>query len=173
MSNQQHAIDLLRAQYKQSQDWLNGTLQGVTDELVHEQPAGIVLPMAGQLAHLLSGMDFMILGSAAKQAPLFTSSFAGKAGISEIQPPSGEMLEWGRRVKVNLPALHEYINAVFAGVDGYLASLNDSDLENEVELPFGKFTLAWLFNILILNNYSHIGEISALKGLHGLKGYPM
>ena len=88
MSNQQPAIDLLRAQYKQSQDWLNGTLQGVTDELVHEQPAGIVLPMAGQLAHLLSGMDFMILGSAAKQAPLFMSSYAGKAGISEMQAPA-------------------------------------------------------------------------------------
>ena len=83
------------------------------------------------------------------------------------------MLEWGRRVKVNLPEVQEYGNAVFAGVDGYLASLSDDDLANEVDLPFGKFTLAWLFNILILNNNCHTGEISVLKGLHGLKGYPM
>ncbi|MCB0090879.1 MAG: hypothetical protein KDE54_23450, partial [Caldilineaceae bacterium] len=61
----------------------------------------------------------------------------------------------------------------FAAVDDYLSTLNDSDLAREIELPFGKFSVGWVFNIMLMNTYCHTGEISTIKGLQGLKGYPM
>ncbi len=167
------AIDLLRAQYKQSFDWLQGTMAGVTDDVARYNPPGLAGPIAGQIAHSLTGLDFFILGHAAGGAPLMTSTFAGKAGISE-PPPQGDWSDWGEQVQVNLPEIHEYAKAIFEGIDVFLATLTDSDLDREVDLgATGKQTMGWIFNIMILNTYCHTGEIACLKGLQGLKGYPM
>ena len=174
MSDQQHAINLLRAQYQQSQQWFEGTMQGVTDEVAHYQPAGKTIPIAGQAVHIVTGLDFFLLGAVAKKAPLFTSSFAGKAGVSEPPPEGGDWTDWGRTVKVQVPALLAYGQAVFSAVDDYLASLDDEALENKIELgSFGVMTLSAVFGIMLLNTYSHVGEISCIKGLQGLQGYPM
>jgi len=59
--------------------------------------------------------------------------------------------------------------------------LSDADLERELDLTgvgFGTRKLGWMLNLLILNHLilNHIGtetgEISALKGIQGAKGYP-
>ena len=173
MSDKNSAINLLRAQYKQCQEWLEGTMQGVTPEVASYAPEGNISPISGQIAHSLTGLDFFLLNVAAGKAPLLTTTFAGKAGISEPPPQGGDWVEWGRKVQVDLPAVHEYGKALFAAVDEYLASLTDADLEREVEFPFGKYPLSWVFNIMLLNTHSHTGEISVLKGLQGLKGYAM
>ena len=173
MSNETSAISLLRAQYGQAKDWFLGTMQGVTEELAHQAPAGNPSSIAGQAAHTVTGLDFFVLGAAGGKSPLFSGSFAGKAGISEPPPQGGDWSEWGRSVQVQLPAMLEYTEAVFAGIDEYLASLTDSDLERELDLgPIGTQTVGWVFNIMLLNTYSHTGEIACLKGQAGLKGYP-
>ena len=172
MSNQGGA-NVLRAQYQQSAQWFMGTMQGVTGEIAHHSPGDLISPISGQAAHVVTGLDFLLLGAVTGQAPLIMSSFAGKTGISEPPPPGGAWLEWGQRVKVDLPALHEYANAVFGAIDSYLASTTDNDLQVEVEIaPVGKLTRAGWFSTLLLNTYSHSGEISCIKGLQGQKGYP-
>ncbi|HMQ51283.1 MAG TPA: DinB family protein [Anaerolineae bacterium] len=172
MSNQS-AVNVLRTQYGQMQGWLNGTLEGLTDEIIHYNPPGIVSSIAGQLAHIVTGMDFFVLGLAAGQTPLFVSSFAEKSGISEPPPQGGDWSAWGKRVKVDMPLLNAYSQAVFAEVDNYLASLSDDDLQREKEFgPAGSQTVLWALNVFILNTYCHTGEIACIKGLKGLKGYP-
>ena len=69
--------------------------------------------------------------------------------------------------------MREYTAAVFAGIDDLLAGMEDADLEREVDYGFGKYSAGWGFNIMLLNTFSHTGEIAVLKGLQGLKGYPM
>lgn len=170
MSNS--AVSLLRTQYKESMGWLEGTMAGVTDEVAHYAPGGKATPIAGHIAHILTGLDGFVLGQAAGQTPLMASTFAGKVGISE-PPPQGDATEWMNTVKVDGEAIHAYGKAVFAAVDDYLATLNDDDLAREIEFPFGKYSVGWVFNIMLLNTYSHTGEISTIKGLQGLKGYPM
>ena len=169
MSNEQSAIKLLRAQYKQSFEWLQGTMQGMTDELAHQTPAGNVPAIAGQVAHAVMTIDGFVLGTVSGKPPVMA---AGNSGVSS-PPPQGDWLEWGNSVKVDMPVFHEYAKAVFAETDSYLASINDSELDRELELPFGKYSVAWLFNVGLLNTFSHTGEIACLKGLQGLKGYPM
>ncbi len=168
----QHAINLLRTQYKQSQEWFHGTMQGVDATIAHFQPGGLVSPITGHAAHAVSGLDFLILGTLGGKPPLMTTSFAGTAGISKPSQ-EGDWLGTDRGVVMNVSEFATYYSAVFAAVDDYIAGLDDSDLEREVESPFGKMTIGWWLNTMLLNTYSHTGEIAAIKGLQGLKGYPM
>ncbi|MSQ15433.1 MAG: hypothetical protein EXR50_06175 [Dehalococcoidia bacterium] len=71
----------------------------------------------------------------------------------------------------------EYAKVVFANTDSFLGSLKDSDLEREIDLlQFGfpnNMTMgAFLGQMLLGNTYAHTGEISALKGVMSMKGYP-
>lgn len=169
MSNNQNVVNLLRDQYKQSFEWLEGTMQGVTDEVLHQAPAGNVPSIAGQVAHAVMTIDGFVLATVSGKPPVMASV---NSGVSET-PPQGDWLAWGNSVKIDLPAFHEYAKAVFAATDEYLASIEDGALAQELDLPFGKHSVGWLFNVGLLNTYSHTGEIAALKGLQGLKGYPM
>lgn len=173
MSNERSAVTLLEELYKQCFEWLEGTMEGVTDEVVHHKAADNVAPIAGQVAHSITGLDMLVVGAVGGKAPLLTSSHATSSGLSEPPPQDGGWGEWGQRVKVDLPVFHEYAKAVFAEVNSTIAGLSDSDLERELDLPFGKHSVKWVFNIMLLNTYSHTGEVAVLKGLQGLKGYPL
>lgn len=169
-----NAIELLRAEYSQSFGWLEGTMKGVTDEVLQYKPEGRPTPIAGQVAHIVTGVDFFLIGMAAGRQPLMLGEFAGKSGISEPPPQGGDWAEWGDRVQVNLSEVHEYAKSVFAAVDDYLSTITDADLDRTVEFgPAGEQTIGWAFNIMLLNTYSHTGEIACIKGLQGLQGYPM
>lgn len=165
------AINLLREQYKQAQQWLQGTMQGVDEHVAHFQPGGLVSPIAGHVAHAVTGLDFLVLGTIGGKEPLLASSFAGKAGISKPSQ-DGDWLGTDRGVVMNVAEFSAYQDAIFAAVDDLLSGFNDSDLPREVESPFGKMTIGWWLNTMLLNTYSHTGEIAAIKGLQGLKGYP-
>ncbi|MEZ4708804.1 MAG: DinB family protein [Caldilineaceae bacterium] len=167
------AISLLRTQYKEAMGWMEGTMAGVTEDVAHYAPGGKTNPIAGHLAHVLTGVDFFIIGSAAGKAPLMASTFAGKTGISEMPPQGGDSTSWLNSVRIEGEAVHAYAKAVFAAVDDYLSTLSDDDLGREIEFPFGKYSVGWAFNIMLLNTLCHTGEISTIKGLQGLKGYPM
>ena len=107
--------------------------------------------------------------------------WAGKTGVSEPQPGPGDDYEarfaaWSRRVRVDLPAFRAYSKAVYEATDGYLASLADSELARELDLSgmgMGKQAVGFfLAAALIGHAYCHCGEISAIKGVQGKKGYP-
>lgn len=169
-----NAIELLRTQYKEAGQWLKGTMDGVTEEVAAWSPPGeLVSPIAGQVAHAVVGLDFFLLNMVGGRPPLIASEFADRGIISEPPPQSGAWVDWGNRVKVNGAAMNEYADAVFDGIDDVLAGMEDEDLEREVDYGFGKYSAGWGFNIMLLNTFSHTGEIAVLKGLQGLKGYPM
>jgi hypothetical protein len=65
---------------------------------------------------------------------------------------------------------------VYANTDAYLAGLSDADLLQDADMsmigldpmPLGRF----LGGMLLINAGAHSGEISCLKGVQGLRGYP-
>ncbi|MEM7030218.1 MAG: DinB family protein [Chloroflexota bacterium] len=172
MSNQS-AVNVIRGQFEQMKGWYEGTMADVTDELAQYDPPGLVSPIGAQAAHVVTGMDYFLVGLAAGKQPLMASSFAEKNGISELPPGGGDWGDWGTRVKVDLSAFDAYAKAVFAEVDTYLGSISDADLQEKKEFGgAGEQTVGWALDIIMLNTYSHVGEISAIKGMKGLKGYP-
>lgn len=75
-----------------------------------------------------------------------------------------------------MPALRAYGQAVFVDTESYIASLSPEDLDREIDVThwgMGKVPLgAFIGAITLVNTNRHCGEISLLKGLQGLKGYP-
>ena len=98
----------------------------------------------------------------------------GNMGLSEPRPPRGEPWEeWSRRVRMDMPKLREYAKAVFAATDTYVDSLSETDMAREIEFFGRKMPLvAFFLGVMCTHCANHTGEISTLKGLQGLKGYP-
>lgn len=175
---------LFREQVAGATHQLEGTMQGVTPEQAHWFPPGKANPIGANYAHVVLGQDVLINGMLKGGAPLYATAWAGKIGVSE--PPPGpdpkapgfpDWSAWARRVRVDLPALRKYAEAVYAASDVYLASLTDDDLARSVDLAMlglGAMTVRQLLSAGVVGNaLTHCGEISCLKGLQGLRGYPM
>lgn len=170
----QSAVSLLRAQYGMVHSWLDGTMQGVTPEVAHSHPPGKAHPIAAHYFHIAVGEDYYILALTRGGSPLMASTYAGKTGASEL-PPLGEWSAWGRTVRVDLDAARSYAEAVRSALDAYLAGLTDADLGREMDLSamgLGTQTVGFVLNLILINTAAHTGEISALKGVQGLQGYP-
>jgi len=129
--------------------------------------------IASIYAHAVFAEDGIINGMFEGKPLLYqTGDWAKKTGV---QHPVGSMQnqEWASGLNMDLASFQEYANAVFQQTDSYIGSLSDSDLERKVNGPTGETALGWfLVNILATHFPSHLGEIAALKGVHGQKGLP-
>jgi uncharacterized damage-inducible protein DinB len=65
----------------------------------------------------------------------------------------------------NLKDFQEYYGAVRASTLDYLNGLNPAEFDKAVKLPFGEFTVAGVFSLIVGHTSQHMGEISYLRGL--------
>ena len=167
-------VALLRAQYKGAHDVLEGTMADVTPDVLAWSPPGLANSVGGNYAHTVTGED-AVLRMARGETPLMAGEWAGKIGLSEPPPMGAEMHDWDKQVQIDLDALRAYAQAVYADTDAYIGSLSDADLDQDLDLSamgFGTQKLGWLLGIMLSNIQWHTGEISAIKGVQGRKGYP-
>lgn len=159
----------------------------VTEAVAHWKPAGAANPVGATYVHALVVSDAFVNGMLRGGAPLFASGYAGRAGVSELPPmlvpgsppPAtyGEDLHrWAHRVTIDLPAARAYAAAVYDAIDGWLSTLSYADLGKPIDLSWlgiGISTVGFvLHNAVVSHIAGHAGEIAAIKGLQGLKGYP-
>ena len=169
-----NGIEVMRSQIKASHDIVEGTAADLTDEQCHHKPGGKAHPIGATYVHLATSEDF-IINMLRGQPPLMAGEWAGKVGASEPPPPfGGDVFAWANSVKVDLGQAREYAKAVYQNTDDYVASLSDADLDREIDVPgFGKNPLAYYIGIAaLIHPANHVGEISALKGVQGARGYP-
>lgn len=175
------AIALLREQLKDGHALLEAVMQGVTPEAAHWVPPGRANPVGATYAHVILSEDRTVNGMLRHRRTLYETTFAGKTGMSDMMPTHGaeewkDYVAWTRRVRIDLPAAQEYARAVYASSDEYLASLSAGNLDTVMDLSgigMGSITLAHVLNSLLVAHVDNIaGEISCLKGLQGLQGYP-
>lgn len=170
--------EILLNQLKGAHEAFLGTMDGVTNDVAQYQPAGTANPIAGTFAHLTFSEDMFIHLFLKKDQPLFETAFKEKTGASELHPMEWEVAypKWLREVKVDMPAFMEYTKAVFENSEKYVESLSDEDLERDADMSsFGMGTRKFydVISNMITGHVSGImGEISVLKGIQGLKGYP-
>ncbi len=176
--SQNAAVYLLLDQLKEAHNYMNQTMEGVTNEVAAFMPPGKANPIAGTYAHLIFSEDFFISTMIRHNQPLFETEFKDKTGASEIQPSEWEHAypKWLKEVKVDIEQMNTYAKAVYASTEHYLASLTDEELEKEVDMSafgMGNRKLANVLGMMIIMHTNNImGEISVLKGIQGLKGYP-
>jgi hypothetical protein len=164
--------------HREALGWAAQLLDMVTTDLTVEQAhaihAGMANPIAATYAHAVVSADVLINVVLAGGAPLFATVWAGRTGISD--PRWNQTPEWSRTVQIDLPALRTYAAAAFASADAYIASLDDAGLERELDLTgfgLGVHTVSWVLSALVTGHIHNMsGEISALKGVLGSKGYP-
>ncbi|HET6318732.1 MAG TPA: DinB family protein [Chloroflexota bacterium] len=173
-------VALLREIIRAARNVFDGTMADVTPEQAHYIPPGIANPLGATYAHVVVSEDLVVQGMFKQGAPLFASSWAGRTGLSEAMPMPGpewsKYAGWTRSVKVDLPALRAYAQAVADATDEWLASLSESDLDQPMDLTgfgLGQHTWGTAIPLLIANHLgTETGEIAVLKGLQGARGYP-
>ncbi len=171
-----NTIQLIRDQIKTAHDWLEGTVADVTPTMANFVPPGQAHSVGTRYAHAIVAEDTMTHAMLQGGAPLYTSSFAGKTGVAD--PPSAwsSKLEWAQNEKVDINAMRKYAQAVYKATDDYMATLKEADLDKEVDLTqggFGKWSQgAFLITFVLGHARDIMGEISAIKGVQGAKGYP-
>jgi uncharacterized damage-inducible protein DinB len=170
-----NAIEAIKLAYEGSHNWYQGTIADVTAEAANHAPGGEAHPIGYVAAHILHCEDVMINSVIQGKASIWERDGWDKAlGISSValdQPTAAAQAYRCDPLKLN-----DYAQTVYSSTASYLDGLGADELDEEVDLSaagMGKMELGrFLLTMLLGNNYAHTGEISALKGIMGKKGYP-
>jgi hypothetical protein len=167
----------IREQLTQARTFLAGTLSGISEEDMHKPMPGALNTIAATYAHVVTGEDGFVNALIRGGAPLFATSWAGFTGLSAMPPEGPGWRDWGASLRVDRQALGGYATAVATETDSYLASLSPGDLTRLVDLSgfgFGQKALGWVLGAGVVGHvYSHWGEICAMNGVTGGKGFPL
>jgi hypothetical protein len=150
------------------------TTADVTAPVAEWGPQGTGSTVGSAMAHVIFAEDNIVQGMLQGKPPLGLSTFAGKTGISD--PQMFNSPEWIKAVRLDLPQFRAYAQSVAKATDDYIASLSESDLDRMVDLSqagLGMRSVGWMLGALVIAHLHDLtGEISAIKGAQGLKGYP-
>ena len=180
MEDNKKCIKLLIEQTAMAHEVLEGTIEGTGEEHAHFQDVGTALPVGAAYGHAVFSEDAFV-SMQAKSQPLFMTEYKDKTGFSEPMPaPSDDWAkqhaDWSKRVKVDLKLAREYAKAVYANTEKFLNTLTDDNLKDDVDFSswgIGMKPMSWAISMVIIGHINNLaGEISAIKGVQGLKGYP-
>jgi len=164
-------MDVLRINLHVAHDAFMGTVSDLTQEMIDWLPPGIAHPIGERYLHCVVAEDWLVHGISKGGAPLFTSTWKVfdnfNLGASSLE---------ARAMKVDLNQVAEYARAVFPASEEYLNSLPASEAERIYDMSavgYGNVPApAWWSTFVIGHIHDIMGEISALKGCQGAKGYP-
>jgi hypothetical protein len=157
-----------------------GILGQVVADLTQEQadwaPPGIANPIGTTYWHAVSSVDEIVSKWIRGENPLCQEGgWREKVLIVSVPEPGhgGDYGAYMRAIRVDIAVLHAYTKAVAEAVQCWLASLAPQDLERELETPVGKLSVGQMLETFVIWHINaHCGEIAALKGCLGAKGYP-
>jgi hypothetical protein len=169
------SVEVLKNAFGGAHMWYQGTVADVTEEQANTVPPGVTHPIGGLMAHILHCEDFMINQVILGKPPLWERDGWKERVGGEMM--LGEDVDTARAYTCNLPAMLDYGQAVIANTEAFLANLETTDLDRELNLvplgfPNNMTAGVFLTTMLLGNTYAHTGEISCLKGSLGKKGYP-
>jgi uncharacterized damage-inducible protein DinB len=164
-------LEYLRSSVKAVNEMVDNAMQDLTDDVVNFQPGGTANTIAQLLAHVISGQDLLINDKIGGGRSLHETGWAEKTGIPVERP-----LIWHREGwKLDLAGFDAYRKEVARAAEWTFASMKPEDLDREVSWVRGPDRpLAMMTQAIFVNHgLGHCGEISAIKGIQGLKGLPI
>jgi hypothetical protein len=171
-----NSIELLQFSLQNAFDIFGAVNADLTQEQADWQPPGIANPIGATYWHALSSIDHIVHRWCRGQEPLSeTAGWREKALTVSVPEPEqdGDSLAYMRAIRVDLPSLHAYAQALLEAIQEWVASMSPEDLEQSVETPSGERPLGHLLETFVIWHINgHCGEIAALKGCQGAKGYP-
>jgi DinB superfamily len=170
----------LQAALQSAHRILEATMADVDDTLAGRPAPGKANPVGSCYAHTVLAEDAIVQGMLQGQPPLFATTWAGRTGTDLPMPmpgmTEGGLEQWYETVRVDVAALRQYAQAVYRNSEAFIGSATDGDLERPMDMSnfsMGPIPLADMFSIFVIGHCNNLcGEISAMKGVHGHKGYP-
>jgi hypothetical protein len=137
-------------------------------------PPGIANPIGATYWHVIASVDEAVLGWGAGQAPLSQSAgWQERVVIASAPDDEEDAGARMRAIRVDLPTLHDYARAVAEAVQDWAACLAPEDLERRLDTPISELSLGQMLEVFVVWHITaHCGEIAALKGCQGARGYP-
>lgn len=163
------ALTLLREQAKQADKLLTDVFANVTPEqLVWLPEGGMTNPIGSTFLHLYHVEDRLTHRLLGDKPTLFDANgWQARLGYDPANP-------WTPPSLVDLSALRAYAAEVAADTKTCLEGLTLEALEQEISTPRGSRPVhATLSLALVVHKFTHTGEISALLGCQGVKGFPV
>ena len=155
-----NTVELIQYSLGFAFDLLEQLVSDLTQEQADWVPPGTASTIGAIYSHTITYVDFLVREICLGQ------NYANLTG-----PPPAEIMM--QDVQVDLSALHEYAGKVRSAAQDWLSSLTPADLERMLETSVGELNLGQFLEAYIVWHINvHCGEISALKGCQGLKGYP-
>jgi hypothetical protein len=170
----------LKAALDMAHQTMESTMADVTDEIANRPAAGAANPIGSSYAHAVLVEDGVVHGLLQGQFPLMAGVWAGRTGVDKPMPMPGllpgDIGEWYHSVHVDMAACRAYAQAVYAASSAFLDAADDATMARGVDMSMiglPTMPVADVFAGLVIGHTNNLcGEISAIKGSHGLKGYP-
>lgn len=159
---------------------MEATMADVTDELANRPAIGRANSIGSAYAHAVLAEDGFVQAVMQGQPPLFATAWADRTGTDRPMPlpgvVEGRLEDWYPSVVVDVPGCRAYAQAVYSASEEYLEAADDDVMNRPMEMSFagvGTIPLATVFNVFVIGHMNNLaGEVSAVKGINGLKGYP-
>ncbi|MGD2166408.1 MAG: DinB family protein [Anaerolineae bacterium] len=159
-------------------DLLEQMVADLTQEQADWMPPGTANPIGALYWHTISYVDQLVHDWAIGQPPVMQGADWKEKVVIASPPkdpddPMGDLRAIRLGLRVDLPALHDYAAATAQALQDWLASLTPEDLDRTIETTIGELTVGQMLEVYVIWHINvHCGEIAALKGYRGLKGYP-
>jgi hypothetical protein len=156
-----NTVELLQFSLGAAFDILSRVTADLTQEQADWSPPGIANTIGSIYLHILTYVDYYVRNY----------YIEGKPQPVTVESRPAEL--WMQDVQVDLSELHQFASEVESTVQDWLSSLTPADLERRGDTTGGELSLAQGLELFVIWHINaHCGEISALKGCQGLKGYP-
>jgi hypothetical protein len=171
-----NTVELLQYSLSNAFGFLGQVTADLTQEQADWQPPGIANPIGAMYWHTLLSVDYIVHKWCQGQEPLNeTAGWREKVfTVSAPEPEQGgDWQAYMRIIRVDLLVLHEFAQVMNKAIQSWLGTLAPEDLERKMQTPIGELNLGQMLETFVIWHINaHCGEISALKGCQGAKGYP-
>ena len=166
------ALEFFRRLFAAAHRQLDAAMKDITAEQFNWVPCETANPISATYIHCLNSEDFFVQAVLQSKPRLWEEGgYTEKTGVKKL-PGGGGGWEEFRHMQVEIGPLLDYQQTVWAGTEAYLQTLTPEDLERKVKFAGGERSVADMLIMSASHTLSHAGEISALKGVQGVKGLP-
>jgi uncharacterized damage-inducible protein DinB len=156
-----NTVELLQFSLEAAFDILSWVTADLTQEQADWRPPGTASTIGSVYSHILTYVDYYVQNYGIEGKP--------QPETVESRPPE----LWMQDAQRDLSELHAYAGQVRRTAQNWLSSLTPQDLERKTRTTAGEINEGQALELFVIWHISaHCGEISALKGCQGLKGYP-
>ena len=156
-----NTVELIQFALGAAFDVLGQVTADLTQEQADWQPPGKANTIGSIYWHTLTYVDYFVQNYCIE----------GKRQPETAESRPAEL--WMQDVQVELSELHAYADQVRSTAQNWLSTLTPADLERRRHTTVGEMNEGQMLELFVVWHINaHCGEISALKGCQGLKGYP-